>query len=681
MAMVKPIGVNKVAFDKSNASDFYFTSVGGDQVVKNKIIIRLNSTNAIVYQNTVTSFIFKQTVPSNTLTNNTYYNFSFITYDINNVASAESDPLSFYCYTTPTITFNNITNSQTITSASYLFNLTYNQIEGELLDLLYFELFDIGNNLISKSQNYTSISTPPISFSHLFEGFINNTTYKIKATATSINGTVVESSLITFNVLYDSPVLYSTFSVENKCNDGYNQITSNFIIIDGQTYYTPKYVTLGGETMLDLTRYIDYCKWTSGFSINKDFLVEAWFRVGILGQEIKLGSGANYFLLKYVREIPYGEVNHKDYIECIGYINNIEVFYMRSNYIEVANNNTKLVMWFKYDKSTTTYELILNATDYVATSIVWNGTSNATLNQMTDKFYASAEVGVEKNNSYGDMSAIYPITSVEIKNGIYDNLNISYDVTKAFTVDKPLWDYNTIINCDFNNNIKGGNSDIVLEQISGIKIKSRVEGSLSWITLFYIDVNVASDLNISKQDYICPSGVTMEYALVPIMNSGIEGAYLTTTTDVVWNKFFISDIDNSYSLLASVSYSDFSSEADIGIIRPINSKYPIVVQNSSIDFISGSVSGTLLDENQALNDRYYMSNLSNLWMTFLKNGKAKVLKDMNGNIFIVRISSSPTKSFNQVSANSIITVNFNFVEQGKWNVQEDLYKNRLSTIS
>ena len=59
----------------------------------------------------------------------------------------------------------------------------------------------------------------------------------------------------------------------------------------------------------------------------------------------------------------------------------------------------------------------------------------------------------------------------------------------------------------------------------------------------------------------------------------------------------------------------------------------------------------------------------------------EVLKDMNGNIFIIRVASSPTKSFNQVSANSIITINFNFVEQGKWNVQEDLYKNRLTTIS
>ena len=49
MAMITPIPSTKVAFDATQDSVFYFTSNGGNQVVKNKITIRNNSTNEVVY--------------------------------------------------------------------------------------------------------------------------------------------------------------------------------------------------------------------------------------------------------------------------------------------------------------------------------------------------------------------------------------------------------------------------------------------------------------------------------------------------------------------------------------------------------------------------------------------------------------------------------------------------------
>lgn len=55
MAMLTPISTTKVAFDATQESVFYFTSNGGNQVVKNKITIRSNSTNEVVYTNTVTT--------------------------------------------------------------------------------------------------------------------------------------------------------------------------------------------------------------------------------------------------------------------------------------------------------------------------------------------------------------------------------------------------------------------------------------------------------------------------------------------------------------------------------------------------------------------------------------------------------------------------------------------------
>src|SRR5574344_445993 len=105
MSMTKPIALSKNAFDSTQDEIFYFSASGGNQVVKNKLTIRNNATNVVVYTNTVETFQFQQAVPSNTLTNGTYYNFYFNTYDVNNNESENSNVISFYCYTQPTVTF------------------------------------------------------------------------------------------------------------------------------------------------------------------------------------------------------------------------------------------------------------------------------------------------------------------------------------------------------------------------------------------------------------------------------------------------------------------------------------------------------------------------------------------------------------------------------------------------
>ena len=51
MSLTKPIGQVVNAFDATTNHTFYFTSSGGNQVVYNRIIIRNNTTNVIVYNN------------------------------------------------------------------------------------------------------------------------------------------------------------------------------------------------------------------------------------------------------------------------------------------------------------------------------------------------------------------------------------------------------------------------------------------------------------------------------------------------------------------------------------------------------------------------------------------------------------------------------------------------------
>ena len=136
MAMIKPIALSKNAFDATQDQIFYFTSTGGNQVVKNKITIRLQSDNSIVYTNTVISYKFNQTIPANTLTNGVYYNYYFNTYDINDNVSDNRNVIPFYCYTTPSVSFTNLSNNGVVNASRFQTIIQYSQTESELLDFL-----------------------------------------------------------------------------------------------------------------------------------------------------------------------------------------------------------------------------------------------------------------------------------------------------------------------------------------------------------------------------------------------------------------------------------------------------------------------------------------------------------------------------------------------------------------
>lgn len=76
-------------------------------------------------------------------------------------------------------------------------------------------------------------------------------------------------------------------------------------------------------------------------------------------------------------------------------------------------------------------------------------------------------------------------------------------------------------------------------------------------------------------------------------------------------------------------------------------------------------------------DRYDVVKQCNDFQYFLTNGKAKILKDWNGNIWLVRISQPPTLSYNSLYGNGTAQISFTWVEQGKWNIENDLINNGL----
>jgi len=274
-------------------------------------------------------------------------------------------------------------------------------------------------------------------------------------------------------------------------------------------------------------------------------------------------------------------------------------------------------------------------------------------------------------------------TNVKLQNGIFDHFNVTKDVDAPYSTTIPTaWDLLTIMDCDFKNNIDAGNIDYALTLIDTIKIKRRIKGEFDWLTLASIPIRVASDLKFIKPDFFNQNNIEYEYALVPVM-SGVEGEYIIQSVLSQFDGVFICDYETIFKFYAGVSYGDTESIQAVGVYEPIGAKYPIVVVNANTDYHTGSVNATMMPSEfytDGTIDRQAIVNYTNLVDKFLKNKRAKILKDWNGSIYLLMVTGNPSLSYANNYGMGIINTSFSWTEQGDPNNQESLYDNGLVNI-
>ena len=219
-------------------------------------------------------------------------------------------------------------------------------------------------------------------------------------------------------------------------------------------------------------------------------------------------------------------------------------------------------------------------------------------------------------NFFSDKNCLNPvptsienITQVQIQNGIYDEVYITKDVESSYSTNIPEWDYNTIFDVKFHNNLTAGNLDFLSTQISEIRVKRRVKGTFNWITVGIFEVHSFSDItNLVFNDYFNRNNVEYEYAFVLVVE-GIEGQYIINDVFSQFDGIFIADINSIYKFYSDVSYGSSTRVQKVGVFEPIGKKYPIIVSNSLLNYNTGSVTGNILPKDYLINrvlDRFEM---------------------------------------------------------------------------
>ena len=274
------------------------------------------------------------------------------------------------------------------------------------------------------------------------------------------------------------------------------------------------------------------------------------------------------------------------------------------------------------------------------------------------------------------------INNIMLTNAIYDHFNITRNINTSVSSTIPTaWDYDTVMDASFKNNINAGNVDFIAEQISAIKIKRRIQGESNWLTLTTIPINNVEDLTFAFNDLLNQYGVQYEYAFVPIIED-VEGDYIINSVFSQFNGVFIGDAQNIYKFLYEVEYGSNARNQQIGVFQVLGKQYPVLVANGALSYESGSVSATILNDDfqeTGIIDRVAITQQKDALKDFLTDRKAKILKDWNGNEWLCIVNSNINVTYKSNYGMGIPSIQFNWTEIGDATNQQDLYNNGILT--
>ena len=296
-------------------------------------------------------------------------------------------------------------------------------------------------------------------------------------------------------------------------------------------------------------------------------------------------------------------------------------------------------------------------------------------------------LGIVNYNFLADGNALDPIsinvsniTYLQIKNGIYNHVNLTQDVSSSMSIDIPTtWTSSTLLDCNFDENISGGSLDNITEDVTSIKIKRRKVGEYNWITIKEVPINSVEDFTFAFNDTLVASGFNYEYAYVPVVGN-TEGAYGVSQISTNFRGVFVCDTTTAYRFYTGVEYGNTTTVQKIGTFEPFGRKYPIVVSNGNTQYDTGYFKGNVLPNTfyqDNIIDRQDIVTERNAIINFLTNKKPKILKDHNGNCWLICIIDKPSTAYDNNYGMGMVSVQANWVEIGDSNNSSDLFAANL----
>ena len=229
-----------------------------------------------------------------------------------------------------------------------------------------------------------------------------------------------------------------------------------------------------------------------------------------------------------------------------------------------------------------------------------------------------------------------PITSFTLTGMVLDELYATKELLVNYNWNIPAdWTFNTYLHALYQNDVYAGNVSFSESIVQKIKIKKRYKGEFAWKTIYEKEIHSNEDFAIEFYDYYSPSKKEIEYAYVAVI-SGADTDTISTSVYSEFECYFICDKHASYPMILDTSNTVTYNKESQTIISP-GCKYPYVVNNGIARYYSGTLNATFIELNTDGFDVENGWNYRNQIDQFLSDGKPKILKSFEGDMYMVQV--------------------------------------------
>lgn len=243
----------------------------------------------------------------------------------------------------------------------------------------------------------------------------------------------------------------------------------------------------------------------------------------------------------------------------------------------------------------------------------------------------------------GLVSAPPPASNVgtlTVQNAIFDELYATVDVIdlNSFNGELPaIWTFETRLHANFNGNLYGGNVSFSEQIVEAVRIKKRTGKDKNFQTIYEKEILSNEDFKIQLMDYFEPCG-KVDYMYVAVISGGENQAVVNSVMSK-FESYFLCEKGTSYPMILDTAFTKQLNQR-VNTVETWGRKYPVIVKNGNLGYYTGSVECTFIEETDDSRewDVDTAWDYRNIIYDFLTNGQPKILKDYEGNIYMVAVT-------------------------------------------
>lgn len=247
------------------------------------------------------------------------------------------------------------------------------------------------------------------------------------------------------------------------------------------------------------------------------------------------------------------------------------------------------------------------------------------------------------------------INKVRIQNGVFDKLYITRDVESDMTATPPNeWDFDTILYAEFENTTKAGNLLVSLDAITHLIVKRKKTSEFKWITIDAKEIlhdpdmtyeEMIAQMDMRGSDKTATIGYEYEYSCVPVLHD-IESVYSTAKAFCDCKGIVILDHEEIWMTAITDNMLDTTANVPNSVIETMWDKYPTVIRNTEANYETIEVTASFVKGDAECDvdwdDEVGNSAYSRSAYEFLRKDTPKVLKDTDGRIWLVYVTTGPS---------------------------------------